>query len=87
VIVLEPNLPDCWLADSYRRLSEQAEKVPFLILTRVQDLGFLTKASPLPFAVLGKDTAEPARIRRLLISAALRRRALPQGDAQPRRDG
>ena len=76
-IVLEPNLPDSWPADSYRRLSEVAEGVPFLILTDVQDLGFLGQASPLPFAVLAKDKAEPATIRRLLISAALRKRALP----------
>jgi len=78
-IVLEPNLPDCWPADSYRRLSEKAEEIPFLVLTYVQDLGFLAQASPLPFAVLAKDKAEPATIRRLLISAALRKRALTQG--------
>jgi hypothetical protein len=89
VIVLEPNLPDCWPADSYRRLSEVAEGVPFLILTQLQDLGFLTQASPLPFAVLAKDKAAPATIRRLLISAALRKRALTHGRdhaAQPERD-
>ena len=83
-IVLEPNLPDCWPADSYRRLSEQAEEIPFLILTYVQDLGFLAQASPLPFAVLAKDKAEPATIRRLLISAALRKRALTQGGTPAR---
>ena len=85
-IVLEPNLPDCWPADSYLRLSERAEEIPFLILTYVQDLGFLAQASPLPFAVLAKDKAKPATIRRLLISAALRKRALTQGGtlgAQP----
>jgi DNA-binding NtrC family response regulator len=75
-IVLEPNLPDCWPTDSYRRLSEEAEGVPFLILTDVQDLGFLAQASPLPFAVLVKGKAGAASIRRLLISAALRKRAL-----------
>jgi hypothetical protein len=94
-IVLEPNLPDSWSADSYRRLSEVANGVPFLILTNVQDLGFLTQASPLPFAVLSKDKAEPGTIRRLLISAALRKRALtswqdpgaqPGRDAEDRRD-
>jgi hypothetical protein len=88
-IVLEPTLPDSWPADSYRRLSEVANGAPFLILTHVQDLGFLAEASPLLFAVLAKDTAEPATIRRLLISAALRKRALTVGgaDAQPGRDG
>jgi DNA-binding NarL/FixJ family response regulator len=75
-IVLEPNLPDSWPMDSYRRLSEEAEGVPFLILTDVQDLGFLAQASPLPFAVLAKGKAGAAAIRRLLISAALRKRAL-----------
>jgi DNA-binding NtrC family response regulator len=76
VIVLEPDLPDCWPADSYRRLSEQAEEVPFLILTGVQDFGFLAQASPLPFAVLAKGKADAPAIRRLLVSAALRKRAL-----------
>jgi hypothetical protein len=75
-IVLEPNLPDSWPADSYCRLSEEVEGVPFLILTDVQDLGFLAQASQLPFAVLAKGKAGPAAIRRLLISAALRKRAL-----------
>jgi hypothetical protein len=79
LIVLEPNLPDAWSADSYRRLSEAAGGVAFLILTDVQDLGFLAQASPLPFAVLAKGKAEPATIRRLLISAALHRRALTPG--------
>jgi hypothetical protein len=82
--VLEPNLPDCWPADSYRRLSEQAEEIPFLVLTQVQDLGFLAQATPLPFAVLAKREAEPATIRRLLISAALRKRALTH-ERGPRR--
>ena len=89
-IVLEPNLPDSWPADSYRRLSEVVDGVPFLILTHVQDLGFLAQAAPLPFAVLAKDKAQPATIRRLLISAALRKRALTLGrapGAQPGRDG
>ena len=88
-IVLEPNLPDSWPTDSYRRLSEEAEGVPFLILTDVQDLGFLAQASPLPFAVLVKGEAGPAAIRRLLISAALRKRALTPGrdpSAQTGRD-
>ena len=76
VIVLDPNLPDCWAADSYRRLTEQAQEIPFLILTGVQDLGFLAQASPLPFAVLAKGKADASAIRRLLISAALRKRAL-----------
>jgi DNA-binding NarL/FixJ family response regulator len=89
-IVLEPNLPDCWPADSYRRLSEEAEGVPLLILTDVQDLGFLAQASPLPFAVLAKGKAGAAAIRRLLISAALRKRALtplaaPSAQAGPDR--
>jgi DNA-binding NarL/FixJ family response regulator len=87
VIVLEPNLPDSWSADSYRRLSEVADEVPFLILTHVHDLGFLAQASPLPFALLAKDQAEPATIRRLLISAALHKRALTYGrdpGAQPK---
>lgn len=78
-IVLEPNLPDSWPADSYRRLSELSGGVAFLILTHVQDLGFLAQASPFPFAVLAKGKAEPATIRRLLISAALHRRALTPG--------
>jgi hypothetical protein len=89
VIALEPNLPDCWPADSYRRLSEMAVGVPFLIITHVEELGFLAQASPLPFAVLAKHKAEPATIRRLLISAALRKRALTHGRdpaAQPERD-
>jgi DNA-binding NtrC family response regulator len=76
VIVLEPDLPDCWPADSYRRLSEQAEEVPVLILTGVQDFGFPTQTSPLPFAVLTKRKADASAIRRLLVSAALRKRAL-----------
>jgi hypothetical protein len=85
-IVLEPNLPDSWPADSYRRLSEQAEGVPFLIVTDVRDLGFLEQSSPLPFAVLAKSVAEPAAIRRLLISAALRKRALsPLGEPTARK--
>ena len=83
-IVLEPNLPDSWPADSYRRLSEVADGVPFLILTQGQDLEFLAQASPFPFAVLAKDKAEPATIRRLLISAALRKRALTVGGAPAR---
>jgi hypothetical protein len=79
LIVLEPNLPDSWPADSYRRLSEVAEGVSCPILTHVQDLAFLDQASPLPFAVLAKGKAEPALIRRLLISAALHRRGLTSG--------
>ena len=80
-IVLEPNLPDCWPADSYRRLSGEAEGTPVLIFTDVQDLGFLAQASPPPFAVLAKGKAGAVAIRRLLISAALRKRALtPLGE-------
>jgi hypothetical protein len=79
VIVLEPNLPDSWPVDSYRQLSGQAEQVPFLILTGVQDFGFLAHASPLPFAVLEKGKADAPAVRRLLISAALRKRALTAG--------
>jgi DNA-binding NarL/FixJ family response regulator len=86
-IVLEPNLPDSWPADSYRRLSEEAEGIPFLILTDVQDLGFLAQASPLPFAVLAKGKAGPAAIRRLLISAALRKRALTPSAAPSAQSG
>ena len=82
VIVLEPDLPDCWPADSYRRLSGEAEDIPFLILTGMQDLGFLAQASPLPFAVLAKGTADAPAIRRLLVSAALRKRALAS-DREP----
>jgi DNA-binding NtrC family response regulator len=76
VIVLEPNLPDCWSADSYRQLSGQAEEIPFLILTDMEDVGFLAQASPLPFAVLAKGKADAPAIRHLLVSAALRKRAL-----------
>src|SRR5262245_55459605 len=65
VIVLEPNLPDCWAADSYRRLSEQAQEIPILILTGMQDRGFLAEASPLPFGVLEKGKADAPAIRRL----------------------
>ena len=43
LIVLEPNPPDSWPADSCRRLSEVAGGVAFLILTHVQDLGFLAQ--------------------------------------------
>jgi hypothetical protein len=63
-------------------VTKYADGVPFLILTQVQDLGFLAQAAPLPFAVLAKREAEPATIRRLLISAALRKRALTQNDVQ-----
>lgn len=79
VIVLDPNLPDSWPADSYRRLSEETEAIPVLILTDAQDLGFLAQAMPPPFAVLGKRKADPDTVRRLLISAALRKRALVHG--------
>jgi hypothetical protein len=76
VIVLEPNLPDSWPADSYRQLSAQAQEIPFLILTGGQDFGFLAQAAPLPFAVLAKGKADALAIRRLLVSATLRKRAL-----------
>jgi CheY-like chemotaxis protein len=83
VIVLELNLPDCWPTDSYRRLSEEAEEIPFLILTGVDELGFLAQASPRPFAVLAKGKANADAIRRLLVSAALRKRAFTP-DPDPR---
>ena len=44
VIVLEPNLPDSWPADSYRRLSEETEEIPFLIHNGRQEFGFLAQA-------------------------------------------
>jgi CheY-like chemotaxis protein len=59
VIVLDPNLPDSWPADSYRRLSEETEAIPVLILTDAQDLGFLAQTMPPPFAVLGKRKGGP----------------------------
>jgi len=75
-IVLEPNLPDSWPADSYRRLSEQSGATPILILTEVHDLGSVTQGMPFPFAVLSKGQSEPHTLRHLLISATLRSRAL-----------
>lgn len=75
-IVLELNLPDAWPADSYPRMSEAAEGIPIIVLTNMQDRGFLGQASPPPFAVLTKAEVRPETLRRLLISAALRKRAL-----------
>ena len=76
-IVLEPNLPDSWPADSYRRLSEQSRAIPILILTDVHDLGSVSQGLPFPFAVLAKGQSEPHTLKHLLISATLRARALP----------
>jgi hypothetical protein len=75
-IVLELDLPDAWPADSYRRMSEVAVGVPIIVLTAGQDLRFIGRASPPPFAVLPKDEVRPETLRRLLISAALLKRAL-----------
>jgi hypothetical protein len=54
----------------------------------MQDFGFLAQASPLPFAVLAKGKADATAVRRLLVSAALRKRALTwAGPARSQDDG
>ena len=76
-IVLNPVLPDAWATDVYQDLLESCRGSPVLVLTASwiepnPCLGAVQR----PFAVVERENGSSDLIRRLLISAAVRNRAL-----------
>jgi len=76
-ILVDLELPDAWATDVYQTLLESNEDIPVVVLAS----SWTDPPSPLrephrPFAIVRRERAVPALLRRLLISAALRSRAL-----------
>jgi DNA-binding NarL/FixJ family response regulator len=76
-ILLDLELPDAWATDVYETLLRATEDTPIVVLTSswTHPPSHLTEAHR-PFAIVPTERTVPALLRRLLISATLRKRAL-----------
>ena len=76
-ILLDPELPDAWARDVYETLVRATEDTPIVVLASwsTDPPGHLAKLHK-PFAIVPRDRSVPDLVRRLLISATLRKRAL-----------
>jgi DNA-binding NarL/FixJ family response regulator len=75
-ILLDLELPDAWATDVYLTLLGATEDTPIVVLASwwTDPLGHLTELRP--FAIVPRERSVPDLLRRLLISATLRKRAL-----------
>ena len=82
-IVLDPELPDAWPNVVYEDALESSLGSPLVLVARSwTEPPFGVPETNRPFAIVRKGNASPDRLRRLLISAVLRHRALaPPVDA------
>lgn len=89
VAVLILPLPDAWGADAYAKLRENDRNSEALILLDVaDDAASMKGVEHTPFAVLAKSRTTPELLRRLLLSAALYKKACDDGpDALARFEG
>ena len=76
-ILVDLELPDAWATDVYKTLLHSSEDIPVVVLASSRtdppcDLRELHR----PFAIVGRERSAPDLLRRLLISATLRNRAL-----------
>ena len=76
-ILVDLDLPDAWPTDVYEALLGATEDTPIVVLTSswTDPPGHLTGLHR-PFAVVPRERSVPDLLRRLLISATLRKRAL-----------
>lgn len=76
VTVLAPPLPDAWIADAYSKLRENDRSSESLILlAAADDASSIKRTEHPPFAILVKSHITPELLSRLLLSAALYKRA------------
>jgi DNA-binding NarL/FixJ family response regulator len=76
-ILLDLELPDAWATDVYKTVLESNEDIPVVVLasSRTDPPSHLRDLHR-PFAIVRRERVVPDLLRRLLISAALRNRAL-----------
>jgi len=76
-VVLNPDLPDAWAADAYTTMAELTGDVPVLLLTDDRN-GVFRRPAQLsrPFCEIRTASDNTRQIRRLLISATLRKKTL-----------
>jgi DNA-binding NarL/FixJ family response regulator len=76
-ILLNLELPDAWATDVYKTLLGATEDTPIVVLASwwTDPPGHLAELHR-PFAIVPRDRSVPDLLRRLLISATLRKRAL-----------
>jgi DNA-binding NtrC family response regulator len=76
-ILVDLELPDAWARDVYKTLLESTEDIPVVVLANASfdPLCHLRELHE-PFAIVRREGSAPDLLRRLLISAALRKRAL-----------
>lgn len=83
VILLDLELPDAWASVAYEDALESSRGSPMIVLgTWWAEPPFAARGTNAPFAIVRRGDASPDLLRRLLISAVLRNRALaPPVDA------
>jgi DNA-binding NarL/FixJ family response regulator len=76
-ILVDLELPDAWARDVYKTLLESTEDIPVVVLadSSIDPLCQLRELRE-PFAIVGRKRSAPDLLRRLLVSATLRKRAL-----------
>jgi DNA-binding NarL/FixJ family response regulator len=76
-ILVDLELPDAWATDAYETLLSSTEDTPIVVLASswTDPLSHLAE-SHRPFAIVPRKKSVPELLRRLLISATLRKRAL-----------
>jgi DNA-binding NarL/FixJ family response regulator len=76
-ILVDLELPDAWATDVYKTVLESNEDIPVIVLASscTDPAGHLRELHR-PFAIVRRESTVPDLLRRLLISAALRNRAL-----------
>ena len=76
-ILLEPHLPDAWAIDVYQRLLAISDDIPIIALNTSEITSGLHQSThKQPFALVWRENNSSDLLRRLLISATLRSRAL-----------
>jgi DNA-binding NarL/FixJ family response regulator len=74
-ILVDLDLPDAWPTDVYKTLLGATEDTPIVVLASWWTAGHFTGLHR-PFAIVPRERSVPDLLRRLLISATLRKRAL-----------
>ncbi len=75
-ILLDLELPDAWARDVYETLLGSSEDTPIVVLASRRDLPRDLTELHRPFAIVPRERIVPHLLRRLVISATLRKRAL-----------
>lgn len=76
-VVLHPDLPDAWATHAYAILIEFTGDIPVLVLSDAgHGMSRIPAQLPRPFGEIRKSDSGTTKLRRLLVSATLQRRAL-----------